>query len=142
MERLREQLTQQGYPEAEIAAGVAVVYGNIGEVALSQPPAAPVRFFDFRQPFVYRGGGRKVLDFILGVLLGVLLWLGKGLLYQSLAVSVYDLSLWVIQLLTLAVRVGLLGILFRWRRWMFWGLLVESLGGLLMPFLSVFYWWF
>ncbi|MDO8559726.1 MAG: hypothetical protein Q7S23_01655 [bacterium] len=116
---LRQQLQQQGYPEAVIATGVAEVYGL---ATVKTPTAHPQRFFDWRVPFTYWSSGQRVGHFLLGLLLGGVL---------SLVFSLLNVFLNRAETLfagggLFALRIGLLAFFF-WRRpWLGWGLLAAT----------------
>lgn len=129
---LRQQLQRQGYPEAEITAGVAAVYGP-SAVADRATPAVRQRFFDWRTPYRYAHGRSKFGHFFFGFLVVplcflILLGLIGGLIattqpYGMRRAYPTMMSLLVMDGLYLAVWVYA----FRYRRWIFWGMLPAAI---------------
>ncbi len=136
---LRQQLQQQGYPEAVIDVCVAEVFG-VGMVAPKTPTARPQRFFDFRRPFIYRTIGQKVGHFLIGLVVIPLLysvvfristspWVPAANDYSWGSIFEYNFkAFFITSVIVVGIYIVLWVYAFRYRRWVFWGMLPVAVG--------------
>lgn len=120
LESLRRQLHAQGYPETVVTEAVKVVYG--GTKLVTPQGNHPGGFFDSRRRFTYTTTWLKVWDFVLGLLAGGILSLVQFVGYEFFYLSNDFFGLFA----PLGIRLMLLVLLFRTRRWMMFGLLAAS----------------
>lgn len=113
---LRQQLSGQGYPAAVIDAGVATVYSTVTSPAT---PAVRQRFFDWRTRYEYVRGHGKIAHFFFGVVVVPFVFF--------VALTVIEITIQGANYSTLLVAdvlyLAFLVYAFRYRRWVFWGML-------------------
>lgn len=143
IEQLKSRLAAQGYPADVIAAGVAAVFGASPSVAPPSLAGTTRNFFDLRRPYDYGGGRGRLAHFLVGLILvpSFFYVLGFALLAVIQTIIVTMTRNYFLPGFGLLFILGhevlylvLLVYCFRFRRWVFWGMLPSVLMGLMSVF--------